>query len=91
MRRLFWLGAGAAGGVYLSHKVRRATERVMPPGLADQLLAWGAGLRVLAEDVRAGTTEREAVLRQTLGLAELPERRPLLPAAPERRRYPDVA
>ena len=90
MRRMFWLGVGAAGGVYLSHKARRATERVMPAGLADQMLAWGTALRVLADDVRVGTGEREAELRQTLGL-DPPGRRPMLAACPERRRYPDVA
>ena len=93
MRRTFWFGAGAATAVYVSRKVRRASERVMPPGLADQMLAWRAGLRVLVDDVRVATAEREAELRHSLELADLaePARRPPMLAGAVGQPFSDVA
>jgi hypothetical protein len=88
MRRTFWFGAGAATAVYVSRKVRRASERVMPAGLADQMLAWRAGLRVFVDDVRAGTAEREAELRRALEVSEPARRPPMLGATTQ---YSDVA
>ena len=91
MRRTFWFGAGAASAVYLSRKVRLATERMTPAGLADRMLAWGTGLRVFVDDVRTGTAEREAELWQALELGDHPRRPPVLVRGTRARGDADVA
>ncbi|KGI80983.1 hypothetical protein IL38_14590 [Actinopolyspora erythraea] len=70
MSRLFWLGAGVAAGVALSRKVNRTARRATPTGMADQL---GDAVRELAEavgsfgaDVRAGMSERERELHESV-------------------------
>lgn len=89
-RRLFWFFTGAAAGVWATTKVNRAVRRLSPDGLAataaDKALETGARLRLFAQDVRAGMTEREIELKDALGLeaaeADLPgqRRRPALGA-----------
>lgn len=63
MKRLFWLGLGAATGVMATRKVAEAAQRLTPSGVGEQL---GDGLRHVASalgafgaDVRAGMSERE--------------------------------
>jgi hypothetical protein len=97
-RRLFWFFSGAAAGVWATTKVNRAVRRLSPDSLAataaDKALETGARLRLFAQDVRAGMTEREIELKDALGLepAEggLPEqRRPALDAVrPPSRQQP---
>ncbi|MDJ0345270.1 DUF6167 family protein [Streptomyces sp. H10-C2] len=87
-RRMFWFFTGAAAGVWATTKVNRAVRRLSPEGLAataaDKALETGARLRLFAQDVRAGMTEREIELKDALGLEaaepELPgqRRRPAL-------------
>ncbi|MCZ4118419.1 DUF6167 family protein [Streptomyces sp. H39-S7] len=82
-RRLFWFFSGAAAGVWATTKVNRAVRRLSPDSLAataaDKALETGARLRLFAQDVRAGMTEREIELKDALGLetaeGELPEQR----------------
>ncbi len=73
MKRLFWLGVGAAAGSYVTRRVTRAAHRVTPVGvgenLADGLRELGAGLGAFGAEVRAGMTAREQEL------TELVERR----------------
>ena len=66
--RSWWFVAGAAAGVYATSKARRAAEALTVDGLHDRLTGWFAGARVLAEEVRAGTTEKETELRSSLSL-----------------------
>jgi chromosome condensin MukBEF MukE localization factor len=70
MKRLFWFGLGAAAGVGASRKATSTARRAKPAGMAENL---GMALRELAEavgsfgaDVRAGMSEREAELTETL-------------------------
>ncbi|MEU3459096.1 DUF6167 family protein [Streptomyces sp. NPDC006733] len=80
-RRLFWFFSGAAAGVWATTKVNRAVRRLSPDSLAataaDKALETGARLRLFAQDVRAGMTEREIELKDALGLeaaaGDLPE------------------
>jgi Family of unknown function (DUF6167) len=74
MRRLFWIAAGAAAGIYLARRVQRTAESLTPAGLADSL---GGGMReladairVFADDVKEAMGEREIELREALGLGE---------------------
>ena len=73
MRRLFWLGVGAAAGAYVTRRVSRAVHRVAPAdvgvNLADGLRELGAGIGAFGAEVRAGMAAREQEL------TELVERR----------------
>ncbi len=68
MRRLFWLGLGAAAGVYGMRRLTSAAHAYTPAGLAEGLAGLGAGLREMAEVVREGMAEREGELRVALGI-----------------------
>jgi chromosome condensin MukBEF MukE localization factor len=68
MRRLFWLGVGAAVGVMATRRVSNAARHLTPGGFAEDL---GVAVRELAgavgafgADVRAGMAEREAELQR---------------------------
>ncbi|WP_300019491.1 hypothetical protein [Pseudonocardia sp.] len=73
MKRLFWLGVGAAAGSYLTRRATRAAHAVTPAGIgeniADGLRELGAGLGAFGAEVRAGMLAREQEL------TELVERR----------------
>ena len=60
MARLFWLGLGAAAGVYAVRRVGKAAQAYTPAGVADGLSDFGDGLRELAAAVREGMAEPEA-------------------------------
>jgi hypothetical protein len=64
-----WFVAGTAAGVYATTKARRAAEALTVEGVHDRLTGWFAGARVLREELRAGTTEKETELRARLGVA----------------------
>lgn len=73
MKRLFWLGLGAAAGAYATRRASEAARSLTPAGvganIADGLRELGAGLGAFGAEVRAGMTAREREL------AELVERR----------------
>jgi hypothetical protein len=75
--RVFWFAVGAGSGVYAAVKSRRAARRLTPQDLGDQIGAAGLGLRLLADEVRAGMADKETQLRQQLGLPD-PGPRPAL-------------
>jgi hypothetical protein len=66
--RALWFVAGTAAGVYVTAKTRRAAEALTVDGIHDRLTGWFAGARVLSEEVRAGTAEKETELRSRLAL-----------------------
>lgn len=73
MRRLFWVALGAAAGVLVVRRLGKVARSVTPEGAADRVSEAVGGLnqaiRDFADDVRAGMDEREAELRQALGIA----------------------
>ena len=75
MRRVFWMALGAGAGVYLVRKLTKTAQAYTPAGLADGIRDLGDALRYFAEQVRAGMAEREAELRDALGLDELETQR----------------
>ncbi|NYE38391.1 hypothetical protein F4692_003539 [Nocardioides cavernae] len=83
MGRPLWFVAGAGVGVYAAARARRAAEALTADGLRDRVRGWQAGARLFAEEVHQGRTEREAELREQLGLR--PHGRPELsgPADPD--------
>jgi chromosome condensin MukBEF MukE localization factor len=70
MKRLFWFGLGAAAGMGASRKISATARRAKPVGVAENV---GMAVRELAgalgsfgADVRAGMSERESELTETL-------------------------
>jgi hypothetical protein len=74
MKRLFWIAAGAAAGVFVARKLTRAARSVTPEGAAERvsgkLSDISGAFREFADDVRAGMAERDNELRHSLGIAE---------------------
>jgi hypothetical protein len=68
MARSFWFVAGAGAGVYTMSRVRRLAEAATVDGVRDRLEALRVGARIFRDEVAAGQVEKEAELRQRLGL-----------------------
>ena len=75
MARSFWFVAGAGAGVYAMTRARRAAEALTAEGLRDRWSGLLLGARLFREEVVAGRAEKEAELRERLGLVPhgLPE------------------
>ncbi len=71
MRRLFYLSVGVAAGVYATRRLTQAAQAWTPRGLADGAAGVGATVRDVAAEARAHAAEREAELREALGLDRL--------------------
>jgi hypothetical protein len=72
MKRLFWLALGVTLGVLIMRKLSKAAAKLTPSGMA-QSIAAGLGeladsLRDLAADVKEAMAEREAELRESVGM-----------------------
>jgi hypothetical protein len=70
VRRIFWVGLGAAAGVLVVRKVSKAAQAYTPDGIAQSLAGLGDGLREMADVVREAMSERDAELRLALGVDE---------------------
>lgn len=70
MRRLFWVAVGAAAGIYAVRKVQKTLHAYSPAGLADRAGGLGGSLMGFVDEVRSAMVEREAELRDALGLDE---------------------
>ena len=68
MRRLFWVAVGAAAGIYAVRKVQKTMHAYSPSGLAERAGGLGESITAFAEEVRAGMADREAELREALGM-----------------------
>lgn len=79
MRRVFWVAVGAAAGVYAVRKVQKTLHAYSPSGLAERAGGVGDRLRGFADDVRANMAEREAELREALGMEPADGEAPLTP------------
>ncbi|MGZ4476819.1 MAG: DUF6167 family protein, partial [Nocardioides sp.] len=62
------LALGATAGVLVVRKVTRTAQAFTPAGLAGRAGGLGESIRYFADQVRAGMAEREAELRDALGL-----------------------
>ncbi|MCQ8189990.1 DUF6167 family protein [Streptomyces rugosispiralis] len=84
-RRTFWFTTGVAAGVWATTKVNRKLNQLTPESLAaqaaDRAVLAGRRIKVFALDVRDGMADREAALKDALGLsAPPPDDRKRLPA-----------
>lgn len=91
MGRVFWFVAGAAASVYVRTRLRRTVDQIGPQGLADQVSAARVGLRLMADEVRAGMADRERELRKSLGVDDATFRRMLLAEVKPPRPHKDIA
>lgn len=70
MRRLFWLGIGAAVGVLVVRKLTKTAQAFTPQGMSrsfgSSLGHLGDAFSAFADEVRAGMAEREAELLAAL-------------------------
>jgi hypothetical protein len=70
MRRLFWLGVGAAVGALVVRKVTKTVQAYSPRGLASSAQSSAAGffesLRAFVDEVRTATAAREQELHREL-------------------------
>ena len=74
IRRLFWFALGAGVAIFVFVKIRKALSQAAPEAIgqrvADTAAGMGTSARHFVERVRAGMAEREAELRDELGLPE---------------------
>ena len=74
IRRLFWFALGAGVAIFVFAKIRKALSRATPDAIGQRLAGTAAGVGAAARDfterVRAAMAEREAELRDELGLPE---------------------
>jgi hypothetical protein len=70
MRRLFWLGVGAAAAVVVARKLAATKEKYSPTGLLGQASVLAdkvtASIREIGADIRDGMAEREHELTAAL-------------------------
>ena len=68
MNRGLWFVAGAAGGIYVMIRGRRAAEALTIDGMQDRLNGVAVGLRMFRDEVAEGRTEKETELRERFAL-----------------------
>lgn len=70
IRRAFWLGVGVAIGVALTRKAGQAARQATPAGIAgnlgDAIGELAGAIGTFGADVRAGMTERENELNESV-------------------------
>jgi hypothetical protein len=74
IRRLFWFALGAGVAIFVVTKIRKALSKATPEAIGERVAGTAAGVGASARDfterVRAAMAEREAELRDELGLPE---------------------
>ncbi|GAA2105304.1 hypothetical protein GCM10009841_23900 [Microlunatus panaciterrae] len=74
MRRLFWFTVGAGVGIYGLVKLRQYLQQASPEALGHRVAESASGVRESIREfnatVRAAMVEREAELRDAVGLPE---------------------
>lgn len=72
MGRIFWFAVGAGATVFVVVKARQVAQQAAPRAIGQRVSESAGGVRTRAQDfagqVRAAMAEREAELRDTLGL-----------------------
>ena len=74
IRRFFWFALGAGVAIYVFVKIRDALSKATPEAVGQRVTGAAAGVGASARDfterVRAAMAEREAELRDELGLPD---------------------
>lgn len=71
MSRALWFAAGVGATVYANHKAKRAKEALSADGLRDRAGALALGARLVRQEVAQGKADKEAELRERMGLPQL--------------------
>ena len=74
IRRFFWFALGAGVAIFVFVKIRQALRKATPEAIGQRVAGSAAGVGASARDfterVRAAMAEREAELRDELGLPD---------------------
>ena len=74
IRRVFWMGVGAGAALFVVVKARSYLQQATPQAIGHRVGGSVAGItdsvRDFSDRVRAASAEREAELREALGLPE---------------------
>lgn len=68
MKRVFWLGVGAAAGIYVLRKATRTAEALSPTGISASISGLGDVVREFVADVKTAMAEHEQELLEALGV-----------------------
>jgi chromosome condensin MukBEF MukE localization factor len=68
VKRIFWLVVGILLGVYLVTWLRKRAQALTPAGMQGSVDKLASAMRHFGDEVRAGMDQREAELREALGL-----------------------
>lgn len=73
-KRVFWFAVGAGVTIYVVAKARKYAQEHSPEALVDKVqqsvVDLGESAKTFVSRVRAASAEREAELRETLGLTQ---------------------
>jgi hypothetical protein len=74
VRRLFWFLIGAGIAVFVYTKVRQYTKKASPDAIGQRVANTASGIsgsaREFVDRLRAGMTEREDEIRETLNMPD---------------------
>ena len=75
MRRLFWFVVGTLVGVWIVTRLKKRAQALTPQSMQNSVDKLASAVRHFGEEVREGMDQREAELREALGL-DIDESRP---------------
>ncbi len=68
MRRLIWFVIGTLAGIWLVTRLKKKAQVLTPQGVQNSVDKLAGAVRHFGDEVRAGMDQREAELREALGL-----------------------
>lgn len=68
MKRIIWLIIGIAVGVYAVTRLKKRVQVLAPESMQESAAKFAAAVRLFGDQVREGMDEREAELRDSLGI-----------------------
>jgi hypothetical protein len=68
VRRLFWFIVGTLVGVWIVTRLKKRAQALTPQSMQNSVDKLASAVRQFGDEVRAGMDQREAELREALGL-----------------------
>jgi chromosome condensin MukBEF MukE localization factor len=68
VRRLIWFVIGTLAGIWLVTRLKKKAQVLTPQGVQNSVDKLASAVRHFGDEVRAGMDQREAELRDALGL-----------------------
>jgi len=75
VRRLFWFVVGTLVGVWIVTRLKKRAQALTPQSVQNSVDKLASAVRHFGDEVREGMDQREAELREALGL-DIDESRP---------------